>query len=198
VIISHSKKFCYWKIARTGSNTAELCIRMSNVLDLEEDLVTSCHFFPASHNVELEEMSGHNTPDEAIALGYITPEQYDRYDHYTIVREPLQRWISAYAYKCRMHIDERITPLEYSINAGDDIVTRRQSDYITNDTIVFPFSDYENSIREIITRIGGTLYDVPKIEHKTRGMWRRTAERAIQDTELGDTLRVYYRDDFNL
>jgi len=171
---------------------------MSNVLDLEEDLVTSCHFFPASHNVELEEMSGHNTPDEAIALGYITPEQYDRYDHYTIVREPLQRWISAYAYKCRMHIDERITPLEYSINAGDDIVTRRQSDYITNDTIVFPFSDYENSIREIITRIGGTLYDVPKIEHKTRGMWRRTAERAIQDTELGDTLRVYYRDDFNL
>ena len=198
MIISHSKKFCYWKIARTGSNTAELCIRMSNVLDLEEDLVTSCHFFPASHNVELEEMSGHNTPDEAIALGYITPEQYDRYDHYTIVREPLQRWISAYAYKCRMHIDERITPLEYSINAGDDIVTRRQSDYITNDTIVFPFSDYENSIREIITRIGGTLYDVPKIEHKTRGMWRRTAERAIQDTELGDTLRVYYRDDFNL
>ena len=197
MIISHSKKFCYWKIARTGSNTAELCIRMSDVLDLEQDLVTSCHFFPASHNVQ-ENMSGHTTPDEAITLGYITPKQYETYDHYTIVREPLERWISAYAYKCRMHVREKITPLEYFIKAGADFVTRRQSDYITKNTIMFPFSDYENSIREIVTRIGGTLYDVPKIEHKTRRLWKYKAEQAIEYTELGDILREYYHDDFSL
>ncbi len=172
---------------------------MSNVLDLEQDLVTACHFFPASHNVvQQEEMAGHTTPNEAIALGYITPEQYEKYDHYAIVREPLERWISAYAYKCRMHIEEKMTPLEYFIKTDDDLVSRRQSDYITKDTIVFPFSDYENSIREIVTRIGGTLYDVPKIEHKTRGLWRRAAERAIECTELGDMLREYYHDDFSL
>lgn len=196
MIISHSKKFCYWKIARTGSNTAELCIRMSNVLDLEQDLVTSCHFFPSEHNVR-EQESGHTTPAKAIALGYITQAQYDEYDHYTIVREPLERWISAYAYTCRMHVRNKISPQQYFITT-DDLVTRRQSDYITKDTIVFPFSDYENSIREIVTKIGGTLYDIPKIEHKTRRSWRRRAMHDIEATPLGEQLREYYRDDFKL
>ncbi len=171
---------------------------MSDVLDLEQDLVTSCHFFPASHNVqEQENMSGHTTPDEAITLGYITQAQYDEYDHYTIVREPLERWVSAYAYHCRMDLKEKITPLEYFIQA-DDLVTRRQSDYITKDTIMFPFSDYENSIREIVTKIGGTLYDVPKIEHKTRRAWKRRAMFAAETNPLCEQLREYYRDDFKL
>ena len=196
MIISHSKKFCYWKIARTGSNTAELCIRMSNVLDLEQDVVTSCHFFPALHNVTEDHRSGHTTPDEAITLGYLTQAQYDEYDHYTIVREPLERWASGYAYHCRMHMKEKVTISEFI--KTDRAVTRRQSDYITKDTIVFPFSDYENSIREIVTKIGGTLIDVPKIEHKTRKLWKRRAEIAIKETELGDVLRTYYAKDFNL
>ncbi len=174
---------------------------MSDVLDLEQDVVTSCHFFPASHNVqEQKNMSGHTTPDEAITLGYITPEQYETYDHYTIVREPLERWISAYAYHCRMHLRVKMTPFEYfkHFSKADDLVTRRQSDYITKDTVVFPFSDYENSIREIVTKIGGTLYDVPKIEHKTRRSWKRRAIVAVETTSLGEQLREYYHDDFKL
>lgn len=218
MIISHSKKFCYWKIARTGSNTAELCIRMSGVLDLEQDLVTSCHFFPASHNVqEQENMSGHTTPDEAISLGYITQAQYDEYDHYTIVREPLERWVSAYAYHCRMNLKEKITPLEYfglvrgkgyaryalartcrHIKA-DDLVTRRQSDYLAMGRVqTFPFSDYEASIKKIVSKIGGRLEDVPKIEHKTRRLWKRHAMYAVEANPLGEQLREYYRDDFKL
>ncbi len=193
MIISHSQKFCYWKIARTGSNTAELCIRMSDMLDLSQDLVTSCHFFPAAHNVE-ELESGHTTPTDAISKGYLTPEQYDAYDHYTIVREPMERWVSAYSWQCREKLVVTVTPQEFFDGYKDDLVCRKQSDYIDNRMVTFPFSDYENSVRQIVPG----LIDIPRIVHKTRGLWRRMAQSHIETTSLGDELREYYRDDFKL
>ena len=197
MIISHSNQACYWKIARTGSNTAELCIRMSNVLDLEQDLVTSCHFFPASHNV-IERESGHTTPREAIKKGYLTQWQFDEYDHYTVVREPLERWISAYAYRCAVYILKKISPQEFFDDHGSDLVQRRQCDYLSHRIRTYPFSCYEDSIREIVTRMGGTLHDVPKIEHKTQRGVKGIARRAIVDTGLGEQLRSYYSDDLLL
>lgn len=193
MIISHSRKFCYWKIARTGSNTAELCIRMSKILDLSQDIVTSCHFFPSSHNV-MERQSGHTTPQAAIESGYLTREQYDEYDHYTIVRHPIDRWVSAYAFRCRMHMRDKLTPMEFYDNFKEDNVTKKQSEYLTLGGVqTFPFSDYENSIRSIVRLCGGVLEDVPKLEHKTRGMWRSRARRAIPEPLL-----AYYHADFSL
>lgn len=196
MIISHSRKFCYWKIARTGSNTAELCIRMSRILDLSQDIVTSCHFFPAEHNVPAGTVhqSGHTLPSEAIAIGALTREQYDEYDHYTIVRHPIERWISAYAFRCRMQVKDKISPMEFYENHKDDNVTKRQWEYLTLGGVqTFPFSDYENSIRSIVQACGGVLEDVPKLEHKTRRLWLRRAQRAIPEP-----LFLYYGDDFLL
>lgn len=193
MIISYSKKFCYWKIARTGSNTAELCIRMSGVLDLSQDMVTSCHFFPASHNVE-ENQSGHTIPAVAIKNGYLTREQYQEYDHYTIVRHPIERWISAYAFRCRMHMEERFTPMEFYENFKEDNVTKKQSEYLTLGGVqTFPFSDYEKSIRAIVAKIGGRLEDVPRLEHKTRRLWLHRARR-----DIPEPLFSYYDKDFSL
>ena len=203
MIISHSKQFCYWKIARTGSNTAELCIRMSGVLDLSQDVVTSCHFFPAEHNVPPSEshQSGHTLPTQAVAIGALTQEQYDTYDHYTIVRNPLDRWISAYAFRCRMHLTEELTTDQFLTNHSDDHVTAKQSDYLTLGRVqTFPFSDYEQSIRTIIAAIGGRLDDVPKIEHKTRQGWKRRAflDVNVPASTLKKELLTRYHDDMAL
>ena len=198
MIISHSKKFCYWKIARTGSNTAELCIRMSNILDLEQDLVTSCFFFPAGHNV-VENQFGHTTPSEAFVLGYLTESQYAEYDHYTTVRDPMERWVSAYAYRRANH-SEDMTPQEFFDNHMSDLVQKRQSDYLANgDVTTFPFSSYMDSIQKLMCRIGGTkLQEIPRLKHKLPPGLKGIARRAIVDTRLGDDLRQHYSQDFLL
>lgn len=202
MIISHSKKFCYWKIARTGSNTAELCIRMSGVLDLSQDVVTSCHFFPADHNVppSVSPQSGHTLPAEAISIGALTQEQYDTYDHYTIVRNPFDRWISAYAFRCRRGRDHELTTEQMFKDRADDAVAIRQSDYLALGRVqTFPFSDYENSIRTIISKIGGRLEDVPNLKHMTSKYWAIKARREVYSpSELRTALLLRYRPDMEL
>ncbi len=166
---------------------------MSRVLDLSQDIVTACHFFPSSHNVE-ENESGHTTPAAAIESGYLTRKQYDEYDHYTIVRHPIERWISAYAYRCRMHVRVRISPMEFYENFKEDNVTKKQSEYLALGGVqTFPFSDYENSIRSIVRLCGGVLEDVPKLEHKTRELWLYKARR-----DTPEPLSSYYSEDFLL
>ncbi len=203
MIISHSKKFCYWKIARTGSNTAELCLRMSGVLDLGQDIVTSCHFFPAEHNVPPgpAHQSGHTLPVEAIAIGALTQKQYDEYAHYTIVRNPFERWISAYAFRCRMNLREKLTPREFFDRHIDDNVNVLQSAYLKLGRVkTFPFSNYENSIKVIVKAVGGRLDDVPKLEHKTRQVWLRRATNEVneRDSSLRNALWLRYYDDLSL
>ena len=83
---------------------------MAGVLDLTQDVVTTCQWFPAAHNVS-EQVSGHVLPQEAIDLGVLTQEQYDEYQHFTIVRNPIDRWISAYAWFCRTNVTEKTSPL---------------------------------------------------------------------------------------
>lgn len=203
MIISHSKQFCYWKIPRTGSNTAELCIRMSGVLDLSQDIVMSCHFFPGEHNVPKTNpyVTGHLLPSSAITFGMLTQEQYDRYTHYTIVRNPIDRWISAYSFKCRKHIMQKISPSEYYENGREELVCRRQSDYLALGGVrTFPFSDFENSITTIVRLIGGRLDDVPKLEHLSRKRVLFWAREAVEkkDPELKDKILAWYADDLQL
>ncbi len=201
MIISHSKKFCYWKIARTGSNTAELCIRMSGILDLSQDVVTSCHFFPSEHNVHGPlAQSGHTLPADAIAIGALTQEQYDTYDHYTIVRNPLDRWISAYAFRCRRGRAVELTTEQMFKDRVDDAVAIPQSEYLALGRVqTFPFSDYETSIKKIISAIGGRLEDVPNLKHMTSKWWTIQAKREVYSpSELRTALLLRYKPDMEL
>lgn len=176
---------------------------MSGVLDLSRDVVTSCYFFPAEHNVPpgTPNHSGHTLPEQAIAMGALTKRQYDEYDHYTIIRNPIDRWISAYAFRCRMHMDEKITPQDFFLRVKDDNVVKRQSDYLTLGRVqTFRFSEYEKSIKTIVAAVGGHLEDVPKLEHKTRQGWTRRArhELDLSDVALREKLLARYSDDIAL
>jgi hypothetical protein len=171
---------------------------MSNVLDLDVDLVTRCHFFPVEHNVQ-EYEKGHTTPSEALVLGYLTQAQYDEYDHYTIVRDPTERFVSAYGYRTGLDEFQTTTPEEFFEANKLDLVMRKQVDYLVQGGVTtYPFSDYENSIRTIVSALGGTLHDVPHIEHKTKPKWRGEARTAIKIRDLAGPLEAYYAADYDL
>lgn len=204
MIISHSRKFCYWKIARTGSNTAELCIRMSGILDLSQDAVSKCFFFPTAHNLpeNMAKLAGHFHPQRAIDSGLLSREQYDEYDHYTMVRDPIERWISAYGYKNRRVSESHtLTPKEfYNSHHSDDPLTINQAQYLSLGGVqIFPFSDYGNSICSIIQACGGDrIEDIPKLGFRARGSFLRRARNEIEGTDLGQKLRSRYADDILL
>lgn len=214
MIISHSGQFCFWKIPRTGSNTAELCIRMSGVLDLSVDIVVGCWFYPQSHNVPeaVNELraSGHTTPDEAIKSGALTEGQYADYDHYCMVREPVSRWVSAYAFHHRYYNKPNqryLNPLEffeqknYFENTDHSKTLVSQSSFLNRGEIkTVPFSDYENSIRSILDAIGAArLEDVPRLEHQSKRCWKQRAWNEIdRRPELKQRILERYAADVHL
>lgn len=203
MIISHSKRFCYWKIARTGSSSAELCIRMSGALDLTQDIVLGSHFFPNEHNVPFtkEYKNGHILPRDAIRLGILTQEQYDQYDHYTIVRNPIHRFASSYAWKFRVVGRALRTPEEFfeSHDKPGSWLLVRQSEYLELGGVqTFPFSDYETSIRTILSLVGGKVEDVPNLATKTRPTHVKAARNALEHSDLMEIFSEWYADDLNL
>jgi hypothetical protein len=202
MIISHSKGACFWKVARTGSNTAELCIRMCCDLDKEQDVITPCHFFPSGHNAPEAEFSAHFRPVDAISRGLITVEQYREYDHFMMVRTPYKRFASAYA--LRFSQGEAPPPLEWFLDQREKVNLMNwmlvpQHEYVGPRTEVYQFSDYENSLREIVARFGGELDDVPRLAHRRADTRFGEALQALQDeADLEREVVEWYAKDFSL
>ena len=200
MIISHSRKFCYWKIARTGSNTAEFCIRVSGVLDRSCDVISGGAYFTNVSNLD-QRVNPHILPQDALEQGLLTREQYDEYDHYTIVRNPLDRWVSAYGWKHRFSARPVIEPWDFFARSHkDDLLITPQSRYLKLGRVqAFPFSDYENSLRTIIAKIGGRVEDVPNLSRKARETVLRKVRNAVDsDPELRRGLLEFYADDLKL
>ena len=131
----------------------------------------------------------------------VTQEQYDEYDHYTIVRDPLERWISAYGWKCRNHRNLKITPTEFYENNYGELVCRNQSEYLSLGGVrTFPFSDFENSVRTIMQLIGGRLEDIPFVAHtkQIRILRECKIEVTQNDAALERKILTRYADDLQL
>ena len=160
MIISHSRRICFWKIPRTGSSNIEMVLRLRSNLDLTKDVVAETHFYPASANMDSvpDQADGtpgvrraHITPQMALDLGLLTQAQFDLYDHYCMVRNPVDRFISTYhltipryAFDITKIIAETIVPNTHSA------VWRKQVEYLTTGNITaLPFSDYANSANAI-------------------------------------------------
>lgn len=171
MIISHKHKACYWKVARTGSNTAELCLRMR--CDLGSDaVITDCHFFPSSHNVpDWVDWPAHFRPTDAIREGLLTEDQYEEYDHYAMIRSPYTRFKSAFMLRfqdrdCPDPItwleNRKKTPVEPM-----DWLLVPQSEYFHKGRVnVLQFENYEDSLQTIVEGFGGSITDIPKLQHR--------------------------------
>ncbi len=204
MIISHSKQVCFWKISRTGSTTIEMLIRLMGGLDITQDVIAETHFFPASHNFPMPDgvdgtrgaRRAHITPQTAIDNGFITQVQYDAYENYCMVRDPVDRFISTHALAFPK---VRFTPTDiWADIQGKDptaAIFRTQSEYLARGNITgLPFSDYENSVRTILTAFGAPQPDtLPWITRQNPSL--ENFNKALATVQDRSDIESFYPDD---
>lgn len=207
MIISHSKQVNFWKIPRTGSSNVEMVLRLIGGLDTSQDVIAETHFFPQSYNFSSMPARGnvpgprraHITPATAIAEGFLTQAQYDSYENYCMVRDPVDKFISLHSLAFPR---EKFEPnnIWANIRSQDpsSAIFRPQSDYLSLGNITaLPFSDYENSVRTIITAFGVPQPDaIPKVTRENPGAVERG--KAIATAPQRAEIEALYPDDMLL
>lgn len=210
MIISHSKGVCFWKIPRTGSSNVEMILRLTAGLDYAQDVVARTNFYDVSHNFSTMPDSAdgvpgdrraHITPQTAIDNGFLTLAQYNAYQHYCIVRDPVDRFIStihlAHASAASaFNVGELIAFMQQHM---DQAHYRPQSEYLTLGNInALPFSDYVNSVGTILTAFGAPIPagGLPRI---SRSHWRyEEFVRQLPDAAQEAQIRAFWSADSGL
>lgn len=169
MIISHSRQVNFWKIPRTGSTTVEAMIRILGVLDYAQDITAEGSFFPGkssnipptvppSINGNPGPTRTHLTPTEAIQFGCLTQAQYDSYQNFVMVRDPVGRLLSAHTLGFPYDtLRGRMTDfIADRVNGYQDFsVFKPQVEWLAEGNITaLPFSDYENSVTTILAAFG--------------------------------------------
>lgn len=213
MIISHSKQVNFWKIPRTGSTTVELLLRLMAGLDWTQDVCASGHFFPdKSNNIPptvppaINGNPGttrtHLTPTEAISFGVLTQAQYDSYQNFVIVRDPLEKLISAHSLGFhRVQFEGNVDRIIANRVVGNThfSVFKPQVEWLTEGNItVLPFSDYENSLATIMAAFGAPMpHDTPNItrRHPHYEAFTRSLTTASDRTAIGAPGSPYEADE---
>lgn len=199
MIISHSKKFMFFRVPKTGSTTAQVMLRMSSAFDLEQDILSCTEQWLLPHvNVPMvsagNRMNPHITPDRLVEEGIVTPEQLREYDCYAFLRDTHSRFVSAYTHDKGPDTTQPSTFLKHVENGNKrsiikGILGRPQRDYffLGDEQVVTPldFHTYEDSLRYLIAMAGGNHFDeIPKLnvtglsgrhDLKTRKRWGAAA-----------------------
>lgn len=212
MIISHSKQVCFWKIPRTGSTTVDTLIRLLGGLDETQDVVAEEYFFPSvSHNADSipDHPNGtpgraraHLTPQEAIDSGVLTLAQYNSYQNFCMVRDPVSRFKSMYQlalpstdWNARAILRDTVVANENGINGVKYSTWRKQVDWLTVPGMnAMPFSDYVNSVNTILTAFGITPpNNLPNISRRHM-LWQERVVLITPQVEE-DAIRAYYSED---
>lgn len=212
MIVSHSKQVNFWKIPRTGSTTIELLLRLLAGLDYAQDVTASGHFFPDLPNnmppsipPAINGNPGwtrtHLTPTEAIAFGVLTQAQYDSYQNFVMVRDPLDKLISAHSlgfHKKTFDVAEL-----WNSDIKDNLqfsIFKPQSEWLTEGNITtLPFSDYANSIATVMAAFGAPMpHDIPNVSRRhphyeqfTRSL-STAADRTVIEQHYPDDAKLNY------
>lgn len=207
MIISHSKQVCFWKIPRTGSTTIELLLRLLAGIDYAQDVVASGHFFPDKHhnmdgvpkplNGILEGYTRtHLTPTEAIGFGLLTQAQYDSYENYCMVRDPMEKFISAHSLGFARETFNVPDLIESHVRGNTHwAIHKPQVEWLTEGNMnAMPFSDYENSLTTILTAFGSPIpVDIPSITRRRPRNEEFTRSVALQRDR--DAIEAFYAAD---
>jgi hypothetical protein len=208
MIISHSKQVNFWKIPRTGSSNIEMLLRLLSGLDLSQDVLADTHFFPASANFDAmpDHANGtpgrrraHITPQTAIDNGFLTLAQYNSYQNFCMVRDPVDRFISSYHLAIpRYDFDPQEIIDTLIVPNADQAVWRPQSAWLTLGNITtLPFSDYVNSLGTILAAFGATVPD--QLPNVSRAHIRyETFIKQIATGPQRQAIETYYAADMGL
>lgn len=179
MIISHSKKFVFFRIPKTGSSTAQTILRMSNAFDLKRDLLTATtQWFLSNCNVPHSKRHGnlvnaHCTPAIAIEEGVLTLEQLHEYNCFAFCRDVHSRFVSAYVHANGTKAVQPSTFLkkiqsERGNAMFDHLLGRPQVDYFFHEgvQVVTPldFKNYAPEIQKVLRLLGANYFEeIPKL-----------------------------------
>lgn len=183
MIVSHSRKFVFLRVTKTGSTTAQILLRLGVHWDYERDHLSSAPGW---------DMAGVNLPPDPDPLsitwrhadleslvdkGVLTEEQVYEYDVYAFIRSPYERFVSGY-----FHTNVRGDWGPAGLTAEQFLQRKKQypgkPEYFTHqivgrpqhlwfqykgDYIVKPlcFDNYDEELRFLLDRCGG--YQFPEI-----------------------------------
>lgn len=171
MIISHSKQVNFWKIPRTGSSNVEMILRLTAGLDASQDVMGRTNFYDVAHNFDTMpdaadgtpgNRRAHITPQTAIDNGFLTLAQYNSYQNFCIVRDPVDRFVSTIHLAMPGQAEPFDVPdlIAFMQANMSHAAFRTQSDYLTLGNITtLPFSDYVNSVGTILTAFGAPIPD---------------------------------------
>ena len=190
MIISHSKKFIFFMVSKSGSTTANVLLRLCGAFDPDQDVFsrTAEWELPSLNrpktNVEVHEMGwAHATPKRLIDWGVMTLEQLREYDCYAYLRPVESRFVSGYLHSMRggvwgergkagyqpVQFMERWRANQEHFNP-EDLLGRPQVDWFfyKGEQIVQPldFKNYQAELRKLIDKVGG--YQFPELPRLNR------------------------------
>ena len=207
MILSHSKKFIFFRVAKTGSTTAEVMLRLSNAFDFEQDTLTgtrewelpTINRLEQRYDTELFDWT-HATPQDLIDLKVMTLDQLREYDCYAFVRPIGSRFVSGYMHcvgskrKWTRVEQMGLQPHQFMERWRQDherfsaweIIGRKQVDwfYCEGEQIVTPldFNNYENELQALLKKLDGNQFlEIPKLN------------RSIQEPSFIETRREWAR-----
>jgi len=189
MIISHSKKFVFFRVAKTGSTTTEFLLRLSNAFDLDTDTVTGETWLglPTINPPWVEGRHdgviwAHATPQELIDNDIMTIDQLREYDCYAFLRPMEDRFISACLHSMHNRLWGRIDSMglqpEQFIKrwrdlkngkvSGRGLLGKAQKEwfFVGDEQVVTPlnFAKYDDELKRLLALLGGNQFkEIPKL-----------------------------------
>lgn len=183
MILSHSKKFIFFRVTKTGSTTAEVMLRLSSAFDLEQDMLTGTRewVLPTVNRLDKRHPDpefnwAHATPQDLIDLGVVTMAQLREYDCYAYLRPIGSRFVSGYMHCMRTgkwgpYGRYGFQPKqfmarwreEHSKYSAWELIGREQKKWFfaEGEQVVTPldFANYQTELKGVLKELGGNQFD---------------------------------------
>lgn len=173
MIISHAKKFAFFRIPKTGSTTTEFMLRMTGAFTDPTDILTGIMVGGFTNknissdsppDIKLEPGRHlHLTPEAAVEHGYITQAQLEEYDCFATLREPLSRHLSIFFHAVRI-ADPMLFRAGLENHTDYGLLERRSTKYFfSNGVPVCRPLDFDNIVpetRRLLALVGADTFPV--------------------------------------
>jgi hypothetical protein len=196
MIISHSKKFIFFRPTKTGSTTADVLLRLSGAFDPEQDMFAQTkewemrpHNIPSCIPDDITDIGvAHATPQRLIDWGVMTLEQLREYDCYAFLRPVESRFVAGYLHCVRRGSWGKIgkagfQPTQFMQRWRErannftpkDLLGMSQTSwfFVGDEQVVTPldFRKYQVELRRLLDIVGGYQFpEIPRINRAPQHM----------------------------